>query len=320
VVNLSPLFSNNGHHPVVMMPADGSGPEEPRARLGAEAPKLRELLQRHGGVLLRGWGLNGAQDFRACAASLGATPFGYVGGNTPRTAVAADVFTSTEYPASEVIGLHHEMSYLPSWPRRLFFYCVIPAARGGQTSLADSRDVRRMLPARLVDRLREKGITYIRHFHPDLPIAKSWQATYQTDDRGAVERTIEAQGSTCTWLDGDVLRVTTRCDALVTHPVTGEELWFNQAEHWHPSALPPGVREMCEELVGGDRMPHDCRYGDGTPLEEETLTEIRDALQASKLLFDWQPHDLLMIDNLLMMHGREPFTGERKTLAYLSAT
>ncbi len=50
------------------------------------------------------------------------------------------------------------------------------------------------------------------------------------------------------------------------------------------------------------------------------MSEIRRALDRSKLLFDWQRNDLLMIDNLLMMHGRESFKGERKTLACLSAT
>ncbi len=61
------------------------------------------------------------------------------------------------------------------------------------------------------------------------------------------------------------------------------------------------------------------RYGDGEPLDEATMSEIRRALDRSKLLFDWQRNDLLMIDSLLMMHGRESFKSERKALACLSA-
>lgn len=314
------LFSASESYPVMMTPDADRSVDGLRAYVTTNLHDMNALLLRHGGILFRGFDLQGADDFRACAESLGATPYGYVGGTTPRSQVAMDVFTSTEYPATEVIPLHNEMSYLPARPRRLFFYSLVPADHGGQTPIASSRDVLRALPADLIQRLRDKRITYIRHFHPSFPLGKSWQTTYQTTDRDEVERIVARQGSTCSWLSGDVLRVATSCDALATHPVTGEEVWFNQAELWHPSSLAPYVRAMFEELVGRDRLPHDCTYGDGDPLEDSTLAEIRRALAGNKLLFDWRAHDLLMLDNVLMMHGREPFKGERKTLAYLSAT
>jgi alpha-ketoglutarate-dependent taurine dioxygenase len=307
-------------HPVMITPDSDRSVEGLRAYVATNRGDVDALLLQHGGILFRGFASKGPDDFRACVESLGATPYSYVGGNTPRTNVAVDIFTSTEYPAREVIGLHHEMSYLPHWPRRLFFYSLVPAQQGGQTSIASSRDISRTLHPDVVDKFRKKKLTYIRHFHPSLPIGKSWEATYQTRDRDEVAAIVTSQGSTCDWLPGDVLRVTTTCEACAAHPVTGEEVWFNQAEQWHPSALDPSMRSMLEELVGRTRSPHDCTYSDGEPLEEDVLAEIRRVLVGSKLLFDWQPHDLLMIDNVLMMHGREAFTGERKTLAYLSAT
>jgi alpha-ketoglutarate-dependent taurine dioxygenase len=318
-MHVDTLFSTGDRHPLVVRPESPADARDLGGYLESHRDEIDRMLLTSGGVLFRGFALDGAADMRACAAALGARPFDYVGGNTPRKNVAADVFTSTEYPASEIIGLHHEMSYLPEWPRRLFFYCEIPAATGGQTSLASSRDIMTALPERIVDRFREKEVTYVRHFHPSLPIGKSWQATYGTDDRAQAESLIASQGSEYDWLDGDVLRVTTRRHALTRHPETGDELWFNQAEQWHPSALKPSARAMFAELVGRARMPHDCVHGDGSPLDEAELEEIRRALNGSKLLFDWHAHDLLVIDNVLMMHGREAFAGERKTLAYLSA-
>ncbi len=281
---------------------------------------MQQLLLKHGAILFRGFELNGAHDFRSFVERLGATPFEYIGGNSPRSRVAVDVYTSTEYPASQVISLHNEMSYLPRWPSRLFFYSVLAAKSGGQTSLANSGDVMRALPVEIVCKLRDKKINYIRNFHSNFPLGKSWQATYQTEDRAEVESTAAEQGSTCEWLPGGMLRVSTCCGALMTHPQSGEEVWFNQAEQWHSSALDPVTREMLEQMVGKGNLPHECEYGDGEPLEENVLAEIRQALDASKLLFDWQHNDLLMVDNILMMHGRESFKGERKTLAYLSAT
>ncbi|GAB3350948.1 TauD/TfdA family dioxygenase [Lysobacter tyrosinilyticus] len=318
-MKVNPLFSPKEHHPIVITPAAGASLET----LGQYLQDNRELLQqqllRHGGILFRGFELGSAEDFRACSERLGARSFDYVGGNSPRTRVSPDVYTSTEYPATETISLHNEMSYLPSWPTRLFFFSLIPASSGGQTSLAHSVDVLRAVPEETVRKLRDKKIKYIRNFQPDIPLGKSWQATYQTENRADVEAIVAGQGSTCEWTAKGGLRVSTVCDAFTSHPQTGEEVWFNQAEQWHPSAMNPAMRGMFEKMVGKGNLPHECEYGDGEPLTDEEMATVRRALDDNKLLFDWQRGDLLMIDNLLMMHGREPFKGERKTLAYLSA-
>lgn len=319
-MHVNPLFPASDHHPIAITPGQDASLEGLYECLAASEDRIRQLLFKHGAILFRGFALNGAHDFRSCVERLGATPFEYIGGNSPRSRVAVDVYTSTEYPASQVISLHNEMSYLPRWPSRLFFYSLLPAKSGGQTSLANSGDVMRALPVEIVRKLRDKKINYIRNFHSNFPLGKSWQATYQTEDRAEVESTAAEQGSTCEWLPGGMLRVSTCCDALMTHPQSGEEVWFNQAEQWHASALEPVTREMLEQMVGKGNLPHECEYGDGEPLEDNVLAQIRQALDASKLLFDWQHNDLLMVDNILMMHGRESFKGERKTLAYLSAT
>jgi len=314
-----PLFSPKEHHPIVISP----GPDRSLQTLGRyledNRDMLREKLLRHGGILFRGFDLNCAEDFRHCSERLGARSFDYVGGNSPRVRVAPDVYTSTEYPATETISLHNEMSYLPRWPTRLFFFSLIPAASGGQTSLAHSVDVLRAVPDEIVRKLREKKVKYIRNFQPDIPLGKSWQATYQTDSREEVEEIAASQGSTCDWMPNGALRVTTVCDAFTTHPETGEEVWFNQAEQWHPSAMNPMLRDMFEKMVGKGNLPHECEFGDGEPMTDADMAHVRRALGDNKLLFDWQRSDLMMIDNLLMMHGREPFKGDRKTLAYLSA-
>lgn len=317
-VNL--LFPSSDHHPVVITPGGDASLKGLYEYLAASEEQIQQWLLKHGAILFRGFELDGANDFRTCVERLGARPFEYIGGNSPRSRVAVDVYTSTEYPASQVISLHNEMSYLPRWPSRLFFYSLVPAQSGGQTSLANGGDVLRALPEEIVRKFRDKKINYIRNFHSNFPLGKSWQATYQTEDRAEVESIAADQGSTCEWLPGGMLRVSTRCDVLTTHPRTGQEAWFNQAEQWHASALEPTTREMLEQMVGKGNLPHECEYGDGEPLEEYVLAEIRQALDRSKLLFDWQRNDLLMVDNILMMHGRESFKGERKTLAYLSAT
>lgn len=318
-MQINPLFSNVEHHPIVITPHGDTRLEALCDYLQGNAADIEQRLHRHGGILLRGFDVNNAEDFRSVTESLGGKSFGYVGGDSPRSTVTADVYTSTDHPASEVIAMHNEMSYLPSYPRRLFFYCLRASDAGGQTSLASGRDIVHALPKELVSKLQSKQINYIRNFQAKSRVGKSWADTYQVTERAAVEKITAEQGSSCAW-QNDGLRVSTLCDALVTHPETGETIWFNQAEQWHPSALAPKMRDFFEQLLGKGNLPHECEYGDGEPIQEADLAEIRRVMQASKLLFDWQQGDVLMIDNILTMHGREAFKGERKVLAYLSVT
>jgi alpha-ketoglutarate-dependent taurine dioxygenase len=278
---------------------------------------LQSSLLTHGALLLRGFDVNNNIDFRAVTAGFGALPFSYAGGNSPRTLINDDVYTSTEYPASETISLHNEMSYLRTWPRRLFFYSEVPAAQGGQTSLACSRRVLKEMPTEIVDALKNKRLKYVKYFKNGINVGKGWQNTYLTDDRAAVEKLLIEQGSSFTWSNDYSLQVATDCDATAIHPVQHCEVWFNQAEQWHPSALSPPVRTYLESK---GLLVHHCMHEDGSPLDENMLAEIRRVANKNKVIFDWQRSDVLIIDNLLTMHGREPYKGKRTTLAFLSST
>jgi alpha-ketoglutarate-dependent taurine dioxygenase len=320
-MNIKPLFSTLEHHPILITPEKDSQPKKLlHDYLKANFVEIQQLLLKHGGILFRDFDPISVGDFRACCEASGATPFHYIGGDSPRSLVDTNVYTSTDYPASEIISLHNEMSYLHNWPRRLFFFSAVSAAAGGQTSLASSVDILQSLPDSVIHKLRTKNIMYIRNFQTAFPLGKSWQDTFQTQSAIEVEKIISAQGSTWRWQADKSLRVSTLCKALVTHPQTGKEAWFNQAEQWHSSAFEPSTREALEEMVGKGNLPHECTYGDGEPMEDEVMELIRSAQNNNKLLFDWKNNDLLMIDNVSMMHGREAFKGNRKVLTYLSGT
>src|SRR5216683_2595955 len=40
----------------------------------------------------------------------------YVHGNSPRTKVGNNIYTSTEYPPDHTISMHNELSYAAKWP------------------------------------------------------------------------------------------------------------------------------------------------------------------------------------------------------------
>jgi len=48
------------------------------------------------------------------------------------------------------------------------------------------------------------------------------------------------------------------------------------------------------------------------------IDEIRKAYDSETVKFDWQRGDLLLVDNMLVAHGREPFTGDRRVLVAMA--
>jgi len=59
-------------------------------------------------------------------------------------------------------------------------------------------------------------------------------------------------------------------------------------------------------------LPFNTFYGDGSPIEPSVIEQIYDAYRQEQIAFDWQAGDILMLDNMLVSHGREPFVAPRK--------
>ena len=305
------------------LPGEGPLPlvVEPAARGGALGPWLRANRERverdllvHGAILFRGFGIGGPDGFHETTRDLSSDLLEYHEPSTPRTHLGGRVYTSTEYPASEWIQMHNEMSYSHAWPRKLMFYCQTPAEEGGETPIADSREVYRRLPAGLRRRFIQQGVMYVRNYGGlDLP----WQDVFSTSDPRVVDERCRQSQIACTWR-GD--RLTTRQvrPAAAVHPVTGEPVWFNQAHAFHASALDPGLRDSLLAEMTSDDLPRNAYYGDGTAIEPEAIDEIRDVYRQVSVLFPWRRDDLLFLDNLLAAHGRAPYLGARRILVAMA--
>ena len=114
-----------------------------------------------------------------------------------------------------------------------------------------------------------------------------------------------------------MLRTTCVRPAVIRHPKTGEETWFNQAQHWHLACLDPEARESLEMLFAQEDLPRNCYYGDGSLIEDSAMEEILGVYQELEVSFPWEKGSVLVLDNLLTAHARNPFSGERKLLVAL---
>lgn len=105
--------------------------------------------------------------------------------------------------------------------------------------------------------------------------------------------------------------------AAIDHPSTGEKIWFNQADLWHYTNLGEYGQDMLY-LLGELGLATNAYYGDGSPIEPEYLDIIRLQSQKEATVFRWEKSDLLVLDNLLVSHGRKAFAGERRILVAMS--
>ncbi|HEX8164557.1 MAG TPA: TauD/TfdA family dioxygenase [Beijerinckiaceae bacterium] len=276
----------------------------------ANRAELEAMLLKHGALLLRGFAKNDVGGFESFVEASAGPLMEYDNRSTPRSRVAGRVFTSTEYPSDQSIPQHNEMSYTDSWPRRLCFGCLVAPAVGGQTPIADSARVLARIPAQVRDRFERHGVMYVRNYGHgiDLP----WQEVFQTDDPTAVDRFCSEHGIVAEWLPQGRLRTRQVAQATLTHPATGEAVWFNQAHLFHVSALPSDIADELMAQFAPDELPRTALYGDGTPIDADALQAVRDAYSAEEIVFDWEEGDLLLMDNVLVSHGRRPFSGARR--------
>ncbi|MEU2794180.1 TauD/TfdA family dioxygenase [Streptomyces sp. NPDC007100] len=241
----------------------------------------------------------------------------YVHGNSPRTKVGKNVYTSTEYPPEYTISMHNEMSYSSSWPTRLMFFCAKAPATGGATPVVDGRLWLESLDPEIREAFRG-GVRYTQNLHGGRGLGKSWQDTFETDDKDEVERFLRGAEAEWEWLPGDTLRIRQQRRSTITHPETGDEVWFNQSDQWHPAALDDETAAELAQLMPEDELPQSVTLADGTPIPGEWAIQVRDRGLENAVDVDWHEGDVMLIDNLLVGHGRRPFTGPRRILVAMS--
>lgn len=281
--------------------------------------ELEDKLTRVGALKFKGVKIGSTETFQQIVNSISSKFLNYIDGNSPRTKLTGTVYTSTEYDPAQKITMHNELSYSAKWPNKLFFSCLTPAAGGGETLLADSREILRIMNKDIVSEVRGRGITYIRNLNDGKGVGQSWQDTYETEDRAQLEEYCRAYSIEYEWKKDGGVRLKQKRKGIIRHRVTGEEVWFNQMDQFHPFQLGEEVYESMLMLYDSpEEFPIYVTFGDGGEISTDMIKEVLDTIDKVTVAPSWERNELLVVDNELSSHGRNPYKGERKVLVSMS--
>jgi len=297
--------------------------------LGTNNPFFKKSLLKHGGLLFRNFPVQDQRDFAAVIKHLQTGDFvDYIGGDSPRTKVIDGIYTSTETPPSMTLPLHNELSYVKHFPKYIYFYCDIPPLVRGETIVADARTIYRTIDPEVKRRFTEKSLRYVSCYPYKSAFLnfinkhhKSWVNVFESEDKREVEKKCLQHEISFEWHANDWLKISQVLPSTIIHPQTLEKVWFNQAHHFdlNPRFLGwwryLGVKLLyCRKNM----MLHEVYFHDNTPISREDLYHILDVLEQQSIYFPWQKGDVLLLDNILAMHGRASFSGKRRILTAMT--
>jgi alpha-ketoglutarate-dependent taurine dioxygenase len=282
---------------------------------GPSKTVVSDLINTHGFVVFRGYGIQSDQDFHRFVEGLGLENFKYADSfsNAVRHNRTDRVFTANEAPPNVEIFLHHEMAQTLTFPGALFFFCEKAAESGGATPICRSDRTLKTLETQnptFIAKLRSVGVKY-RNSMPseanhESGQGRSWKDTLTVNSAHEAEEKLAALGYQFNWLEDGGLSVQTPALAAVDHFGRGKDVFFNQivaaAAGW--------------TVAADDREPRLC-FGDDSPIEHADLADTIKAAYQHTVDLEWQTGDVALLDNLKVMHGRRPFEGSRSVLASL---
>lgn len=282
------------------------------AWLRASRAAIAAELLSSGCLLIRGLPVGSVEEFGAVRDVLIQQRANYTEKATPRSSYGVDVYSSTDLPPAQRIQLHNENSYTLKFPGTLIFGCLVAPEEGGATILGDMRRMLDDIPPELVTRFRNVGWLLARSYGEFLSVP--WSRAFGASERGQVNDYCNAHLIGYEWHDEDQLRTVQRRSAIIRHPMTNAEVWFNHIAFWNQWSLDPEVRDVLVDTYGAGALPFNTCFGDSSVITRDEIAALNEAYARVTMRESWQPGDVLIVDNILVAHGREAFRGERKIL------
>jgi alpha-ketoglutarate-dependent taurine dioxygenase len=286
-----------------------------RAWLAAHRPALDALIVEHGGIVLRGFPMADTDDFASFIEGFPPFQGGYAGGRAPRATISGRVMEATRLSSSVRLALHSEMAYRRDYPRRVAFFSRKTAAVGGETLIGDVRRLADAMDPALRRKIETLGTRTAINFGPKADDQshsyghmdqRGWNHSFETDDPARVDALCAERGLQPLWNEDGSLTVLNVLDPFVVHPATGKTL-YRSILHMKPQA----EQGLDIEISKTKKYPTGATLGDGKRLSAEEMAHIDALCDQVTYAWPWQDGDVMVLDNLQVWHGRNPYEGER---------
>lgn len=284
-------------------------------------PVLDDLIVAHGGIVLRGFPFEETADFRRFTELFPAFSGGYAGGVAPRSQISGGVMEATRLAPAVRLALHSEMAYMRDYPKRVAFYSHRTAPVGGETIIGDMRSLVDELPGDLVARIGELGVTTTRNYGPkseamdgvvEVMDSIGWNIAFGTDSREEVEALCADRGLETLWNENGSLTLFNRTEPFVVHPKTGNRLYRSVLHAFIADKRPDGADNAAYDAVRRtQKYPSGTALGDGQVLTSEEIGAFEAVIDKFTYFWPWQDGDVMLLDNLQVWHGRNPYEGAR---------
>ena len=321
-MSLFPLsFEGQKKHEDTLFPLALHGGESPELQASldfvtANRESLLEKATKHGAVLLRDIGVQSVEDFDSVVQALSLDNFPYKKSlsNAVRINRTDRVFSANEAPPAVQIFFHHEMAQTPLFPKWILFSCEIAPQSGGATPLCRSDVLYQRLKQQcpeFVDRCEQLGLRYSNvmpgNDDPESGMGRSWASTLGVEDREAAEARLAELNYSWEWNENGELRARTPPLPAVMELADGRKTFFNQL-----------IAAYCGWKDERNDPSKAIQHGEGTLLDADAVRTAAAIADEITFMMRWQVGDVVLIDNTVVMHAREPFEGKRKVVASLA--
>jgi alpha-ketoglutarate-dependent taurine dioxygenase len=287
------------------------------------------LLATHGTLLFRGLPITSAADFSQFAHAFKFRPHEIIGIVVDRPLLAPNVAPANEAPPHISIYNHNESPQVPHAPEYIFFYCHKAPALGGETPISSSLELFARAQAEIpefIDALTSKGILsrvvykLNQQYEGGSTLHQAFGKTITATDSPSTRKAkIEAQiarygrgdHTTWQWADDDqTLILSHHLPAVRTQQYTNlPTLFTGLAAYWkNAQTNNPKNRNITTQ-----------RYGDDSEIPDRFLEVLARITDEIRVLHRWQEGDVLVFDNVVAQHGRQPWVGEQRDRVVLAS-
>ena len=222
----------------------------------------------------------------------------YVGGAYSREMINGDktLLSVTGGKQKFAVPLHGEMYYRKQKPDIIWFYCVTPALKDGETTICDGIQIYNELSEPTQKLLKTKRIKYIRTYP-----AEAWHKIYQTDDLSLVEKICN---------DNDMQLKVNPDKSITTNYVTSA---LTESKCGNYKVFINNILPVVEQELKGSNSSL-VRFEDESKIPDDVITEIKSVTEKLTYLVPWKKGDIVMVDNTRLMHGRKSFSDNQRDI------